>query len=264
MNGFSHFSETYHAALSTHTLGRALELHEELDSTNAYLKRRFLSGGASKGLAAVALSQTSGRGRLGRVRASAAGEGLYLSFVTPAVPGELLPLVPVAAGVAVAQACRTAAGCEAGIKWPNDIMIRDRKLAGILCEGIRGQAVCGIGVNLSQSAAFFRHAELPHATSLLLETGRVPDAGELAAAIANALEPWLNRLLSEGGAALLPVFRSLCLSIGREVRALSPRGDVCGRAVDIDGEGRLVIETETGRVAVSAGEVQLRTAQGYL
>ena len=73
-----------------------------------------------------------------------------------------------------------------------------------------------------------------------------------------------ERMYPEGGAALLPVFRSLCLSIGREVRALSPRGDVCGRAVDIDGEGRLVIETETGRVAVSAGEVQLRTAQGYL
>lgn len=264
MTGFSQFLEDYEAALTTRALGRALELHRELDSTNTYLKRRLTSGTAPEGLAAAALTQTAGRGRLGRAWDSEPGAGLYISFVTPAVPGGLLPLVPVAVGVAVAQACRAAAGCEAGVKWPNDVIVRDRKLSGILCEGVRGQAVCGIGVNLTQDAEFFARAGLPHATSLRMETGCAPRAAVLAAVIANSLELWTDRLLADGGAALLPVFRALCVSIGREVRAVSPCGETCGRAVDIDGEGRLVIETETGRVAVSAGEVQLRTARGYL
>lgn len=264
MNAFAQFMGDYRAALATRALGRALELHETLDSTNAYLKRRLAAGDAPEGLAAAALTQTAGRGRLGRAWESAPGAGLYLSFVTPAVPGELLPLVPIAVGVATARACRGLTGAEAGVKWPNDVIVRDRKLSGILCEGVQGRAVCGIGVNLTQDAAFFERAGLPHATSLSLETGRVPDAARLAAEIANCLEPLLDGLLTDGGAALIPVFRALCVSIGREVRAVSPRGETCGHAVDIDGEGRLVIETAQGRVAVSAGEVQLRTARGYL
>lgn len=264
MNAFSTFTADYLAALTTHTLGHVLELHETLDSTNTYLKRRLTAGDAPEGLAATALTQTAGRGRLGRAWESEPGAGLYVSFVTPAIPGELLPLVPVAVGVAVAQACHALMDVAAGVKWPNDVIVRDRKLSGILCEGVRGRAVCGIGVNLTQDAAFFECTNLPHATSLLLETGRIPCAPQLAAEIANRLEALLDSLLKDAGAALIPVFRELCVSIGREVRAVSPRGETCGRAVDIDGEGRLVIETAQGRMAVSAGEVQLRTAQGYL
>lgn len=264
MNGFSASITDYLAALTTRTLGRAPELHETLDSTNTYLKRRLAAGDAPEGLAAAALTQTAGRGRLGRAWESEPGAGLYISFVTPAIPGELLPLVPVAVGVAVARACHALADVDAGVKWPNDVIVRDRKLSGILCEGVQGRAVCGIGVNLGQDAAFFARAGLPYATSLLMEAGRSPCAPLLAAEIANRLEALLDGLLKDAGAALIPVFRALCVSIGREVRAVSPRGETCGRAVDIDGEGRLVIETAGGRVAVSAGEVQLRTARGYL
>lgn len=264
MNRIEAFQERYGAALQTRVLGRALEVHETLDSTNTYLKGRLAKDGAPEGLAAVALMQTAGRGRLGRTWESAPGAGLYVSFVTQPLPGTLLPLVPVAAGIAVTQACRDVAGIEAGVKWPNDVIVRDHKLSGILCEGVRGRAVCGIGVNLLQTAAFFERAGLPYATSLLMETGTVPDAARLAAGIANRLEPLLDGLPSENGAALIPAFRALCVSIGREVRAVSPQGELCGRAVDIDAQGRLVIETPEGRTAVSAGEVQLRTAKGYL
>ena len=264
MNTFAHFIEDYLAALTTRALGRALELHETLDSTNTYSKRCLTAGDAPDGFAAAALTQTAGRGRLGRTWESEPGAGLYVSFVTPAIPGELLPLVPIAVGVAVAQACHTLTGVQAGVKWPNDVIIRDRKLSGILCEGVCGRAVCGIGVNLAQDAVFFERVGLPHATSLLVETGRIPDAAQLAAEIANRLEPLLDGLLQDSGAALIPVFRGLCVSLGREVRAVAPRGETCGRAVDIDSEGRLIIETARGRVAVSAGEVQLRTVRGYL
>lgn len=264
MNRFTAFQKEYEAALRTRTLGHALEVHETLDSTNTYLKRRLAEDGVPEGLSAVALMQTAGRGRLGRTWESVPGAGLYLSFATQPLPGTLLPLVPLAVGVAVARACRDTAGVEAGIKWPNDVIVRDHKLCGILCEGVHGRAVCGIGVNLLQTASFFERAGLPHATSLFLETGAAPDAAGLAAGIANTLEPLLDGLLEDRGAALIPLFRTLCVSIGREVRAVSPHGELIGRAVDVDAEGRLVMETQQGRTAVSAGEVQLRTARGYL
>ena len=177
MNAFAQFTADYRAALATRALGRASELHETLDSTNAYLKRRLAAGDAPEGLAAVALTQTAGRGRLGRAWESEPGAGLYVSFVTPAVPGGLLPLVPIAVGVAVAQACRSLTGADAGVKWPNDVIVRDRKLSGILCEGVRGRAVCGIGVNLAQDAAFFRARRPAARDEPLFGNGTRPERG---------------------------------------------------------------------------------------
>ena len=264
MNCFENFSEKYSAALTTRSLGRDLLLFDELDSTNAWCKRRIAAGDAPAGLAAAALRQTAGRGRLGRSWESGAGLGLYVSFAAPALPGALLPLVPLAAGIAVSEAAEQEAGRPVGIKWPNDIILEGKKLCGILCEGAGDRAVCGIGVNLLQDAAFFSAASLPHAVSLLTVTGRVPDAAALAAGIANRLEPLLDALLREGAASLVPALEKRCVSLGREVRAVSAAGTLTGVAVGIDEEGRLVIETGHGRHAVSAGEVQLRTAEGYL
>ena len=258
------FFKQYETALATHTLGRALEWYDEVDSTNTQAKRRLAAGAAADGLAVTAFSQTAGRGRLGHTWENAAGAGLYVSFVTQALPATLLPLVPVACGVAVAELLRESAGCEAGVKWPNDIIVREHKIAGILCEGVNGRGICGIGINLLQDEAYFARAGLPYGTSLLLETGRAPETALLAAGLANHLEPWLDSLERDGGTALLAALRVCCISLGREVRAISPQGELCGRAVDLDGEGRLVIETAAGRTAVSAGEVRLRTARGYL
>ena len=264
MNCFAHFSEDYQTALNTHTLGRAMELHETLDSTNAYLKRRCAAGDNPPGLAAAALTQTAGRGRLGRVWESRSGLGLYVSYLTPPLSGDLLPLVPIAMGLAAAETVTALSGAEAGIKWPNDIISRGRKLCGIFCEGTGGGAVCGIGVNLLQDADFFAGAGLPNATSLWLETGETLSAGILAAGIANRLEQRLDALAREGTAALLSDLRQNCVSLGRQVRAISPAGEIIGIAADIDAAGRLVIETEAGLLAVSSGEVQLRTPEGYV
>jgi len=260
---FTYLAE-YLSALHTRELGRAQELFDTLDSTNAYLKREHTAGRAPAGAVAIALRQTAGRGRLGRTWESIPGAGLYFSLLAPRLPMERLSLVPVAVGVAAAAALQEIAEVTAGIKWPNDLIVSDRKLSGILCEGVLGRAVCGIGVNLLQDAAFFVRAELPHGTSLLLETGRVVSAPRLAAEIVNRLEPWLDELSAGKIDALIDRFRENCVSIGREVRAISPTGELAGIAVDVDAEGRLVIEHADGCTAVSAGEVQLRTVRGYL
>lgn len=264
MNADLSYIAEYLSALRTRELGRAPQLFDTLDSTNAYLKREHTAGRAPAGAAAIALTQTAGRGRLGRVWESAPGAGLYLSILAPQIPMERLALVPVAVGVAAAAALQEVAGVTAGIKWPNDLIVSDRKLSGILCEGVLGRAVCGIGVNLLQDADFFARAELPHGTSLLMETGRRISAPRLAAEIVNQLEPWLDTLAVGEIEALIHRFRENCVSIGREVRAISPTGELTGIAVDVDEEGRLVIRHAGGRTAVSAGEVQLRTLRGYL
>ena len=158
MNVFENFIPDYYSRLSTRSLGRDMLLFEELDSTNAWCKRRLSEGGAPEGLAAAARCQTAGRGRLGRSWESRKGDGLYVSFVTLPLPGELLPLVPIAAGLSAAEAAEAETGLRVGIKWPNDLIVSGRKLSGILCEGAAGRAVCGIGVNLLQDAAFFSAA----------------------------------------------------------------------------------------------------------
>lgn len=264
MNTNIRYIKEYLSALRTRELGRGLELFDTLDSTNAYLKREHTAGRAPAGAAAIALTQTAGRGRLGRTWESIPGAGLYFSLLAPQIPMERLSLVPVAVGVAATDALQEIAGVSAGIKWPNDLIVSDRKLSGILCEGVLGRAVCGIGVNLLQDAAFFARAELPHGTSLLMETGRSISAPHLAAEIVNQLEPWLDQLTAGKIDPLIDRFRANCVSIGREVRAISPTGELAGIAVDVDAEGRLVIEHADGRTAVSAGEVQLRTVRGYL
>ena len=264
MNTNISYITDYLSALTTRELGRAPEIFDTLDSTNAYLKRELTAGRAAACAAVIALTQTAGRGRLGRQWESKPGVGLYFSLLTPRLPMEMLSLVPVATGVAATDALWNEAEVSAGIKWPNDLIVSDCKLSGILCEGVLGQAVCGIGVNLLQDADFFARAELPHGTSLMMETGRACSAPRLAAAIANQLEPWLDQLEKRQIDALIARFRERCVSIGREVRAISPTGELTGIAVDIDPEGRLVIEHTGGRTAVSAGEVQLRTARGYL
>lgn len=264
MNQNLSYITEYLSALRTRELGRAPELFDTLDSTNAYLKREHTAGRAKSGAMAIALTQTAGRGRLGRTWESIPGVGLYLSILAPQLPMERLSLVPVAVGVAAAEAIQETAGVRVGIKWPNDLIVSDRKLSGILCEGVMGRAVCGIGVNLLQDADFFARAELPHGTSLLMETGHTISAPRLAAEIVNRLEPWLDELAEHRIDALIDRFRANCVSIGREVRAVSPTGELTGIAVDVDAEGRLVIEHTEGRTAVSAGEVQLRTLRGYL
>ena len=264
MNENIRYITDYLSSLRTRELGRSPELFDTMDSTNAYLKRELTAGRAPAGAAAIALTQTAGRGRLGRVWESVPGVGLYFSLLAPRVPMELLSLVPVAVGVAATDALTAVTGVTPGIKWPNDLIVSDRKLSGILCEGALGQAVCGIGVNLLQDADFFARAELPHGTSLLMETGRACSAPRLAAEIANQLEPWLDELAERRIDALIDRFRANCVSIGRQVRAISPTGEIDGIATDIDREGRLVIETASGPIAVSAGEVQLRTVRGYL
>jgi BirA family transcriptional regulator, biotin operon repressor / biotin---[acetyl-CoA-carboxylase] ligase len=221
-------------------LGRPRLHLRETTSTNDRA-RALAAAGAPHGTLVTAGAQTAGRGRQGRTWSAPPGRALLMSLVLRA-PDRMLPL---AAAVAVAEA----AGPGAGIKWPNDVLVDGRKVAGILAEGRphEGWAVLGIGVNVA-----LRIDELPPE---LHDT-----AGTLGLSPAD-LEPTLARLLAAleralalEASALLEAYRARDALRGREVTWSGGRGTAAG----IDGAGRLVVAlADGGRTALSAGEVHL-------
>ncbi|HWH43383.1 MAG TPA: biotin--[acetyl-CoA-carboxylase] ligase [Thermoleophilaceae bacterium] len=231
------------------TLGRPHVHHRSTDSTNERA-RALASAGAPHGTLVTAAEQSAGRGRQGRTWVAPPGSALLASLVVRDL-GERTLLLPLAAAVAVAEACEELASVECAIKWPNDVWIDGRKLAGILVEGRpqEGWAVLGMGVNT-------RTEEFPEelretATSLALaapETGPV-EPGALLAPLLRALE----RLLAGDPEEILAAWR------GRDALAGSPVRwrDGEGTAEGISDDGALLVRTESGVVELDAGEVHL-------
>ena len=213
----------------------------ETTSTNDRA-RALAAAGAPHGTLVTAAAQTAGRGRQGRRWSAPPGRALLMSVVLRD-PRRLLPL---AAGVAVADAV----GADARIKWPNDVQLGGRKLAGILAEGrpYEGWAVLGVGLNVAVRAADLPVELRDTAATLGLEPADVEPvlAGVLTA---------LDRALALDDAALLDAWRARDALLGREIAWASGRG----RALGVDAGGRLVVELAGGeRTALEAGEVHLR------
>lgn len=209
------------------------------DSTNARA-REFAGRGAPDGTVVTASSQSAGRGRQGRTWTAPAGRALLCSIVVRE-PRRLLPL---ATGVAVAEV----AGPDAAIKWPNDVLVDGRKVAGILVEARmqEGWAVAGIGVNVALRAADFPADLRDRAGTLGLEPSAIEPTLD---ALLRALERWLEA----DADMVLDAVRARDALLGREVRW----GGQTGTGAGIDGDGRLVVRTDSGEVALDAGEVHL-------
>jgi BirA family biotin operon repressor/biotin-[acetyl-CoA-carboxylase] ligase len=159
--------------------------------------QRMLGAGDLEGTVAVADEQTEGRGRLGRSWHAPAGTALLFStLLIPAVEPSRLPELSLVAGDAVAEAIANTTGLDPTIKFPNDILIGGRKVAGILAESSEGRVVLGIGVNANQNEADLPADAQTEPTSLRLELGRRVDRAELLAAILARLEPAYDRWLT--------------------------------------------------------------------
>lgn len=241
------------------TLWTSVEVVASTGSTNADLLRR----GGPEGQVLVAEEQTAGRGRMGRSWVSQPGASLTFSvLLRPAsVPPARRGWLPLLTGVSVAVAVREVAAVAAVLKWPNDVLIGSRKLAGILAEQSGDVVVIGVGLNVSTPADALPVSSggLP-ATSLLAEDAEVSREA-LLAGILRELE---HRYVafrddpSAGGGALLTEYRALCATLGRKVRAELPGGRVLsGVAEDIDTGGRLLIDAGDGAppTPISAGDV---------
>jgi BirA family transcriptional regulator, biotin operon repressor / biotin---[acetyl-CoA-carboxylase] ligase len=231
-----------------------IEVVAETASTNADLAGR---AGEDEGLVLVAEYQNAGKGRMGRTWSAPPRSALLFSMLLhPAtVPPERWPLLGLIAPLAVAAAVRSTGEVEAMVKWPNDVQVEDRKLAGILLERVGDAAIVGIGLNVS-----LRREERPDeaATSLALEGAATTDRVTVLAAVLRAFESRYRDWVADHGhpAAVLAAYGELSATLGQKIRAELPDGKTIeGTATGIDVDGRLVVEGSTGRTALAAGDV---------
>jgi BirA family biotin operon repressor/biotin-[acetyl-CoA-carboxylase] ligase len=219
---------------------------------------RLADDGEPEGTVVVADAQTAGRGRHGRVWISPPGAGLYTSIVLRPAP-DVLDLITLTAGVALAAGLRAASGIEAAVKWPNDIYVGGRKVAGILAEGGTSAAgphvVLGFGINLLPAS--FPPEVASRATALESELGRAVDRGLVLAECLAALAGRYADLHRGHREAILADWRTLARStFGRAVEWDTPAGVSLGVVEDIDGSGALLVRTGSGRARLVAGEVR--------
>lgn len=247
--------------LNTHDLGQTLHCSPELPSTNDRA-RELADAGAAHGEVVIAESQTAGRGRRGRSWSSPAGRNLYLSVILrPSLPPQRASELTLVASVAACDACRKA-GVDAGIKWPNDLLVGARKVAGILTElSAEPDAVhwviLGVGVNLNAVPGDFPEELRGVATSLAIERGQPVPRALFAAALLSELEQWLDLHAAEGFGPVREAWRERSVTLGREVRVDGDGGEIKGIAEDIDASGALLVRGSAGLHRVVAGDVRL-------
>jgi len=260
-NGCAMVSETgIRRWLTAKEIGSRIEVHDVIDSTNTRAKE-LAAQGAPHGMLVCARSQTGGRGRFGRKFHSPQTGGIYISIILrPQLPADRAVMTTSMAAVAVAQAIEKLADVDVKIKWVNDLYIAGKKTCGILCEagmdfesGQLEYVVVGIGVNTSP-AQFPEELE-NIATSVGNVCGHDISKDHLIAEICNGMEALLPRL-ADGGFMKENKRRSNV--IGRDIVVLRGGERFPARAVDIDEEGSLVVETADGIQIVHSGEVSVR------
>jgi BirA family transcriptional regulator, biotin operon repressor / biotin---[acetyl-CoA-carboxylase] ligase len=254
---------------------------DEIDSTNRYLADEARAG-APAGLVAIARHQTAGRGRLDRRWEAPAGSNLLMSVLLRPPP-DLEPFhLTVATALAASDACRNTAGVDAGLKWPNDLVVkrgldrclpevgpqhrlRELKLAGILAEfvsapGAPGSVVVGLGLNVGWPQPEPAEPEMKGATSLARLSNLSLDSDSVAESVLDHLDRRVTDLFLPGGAERqIEEYRARCVTVGRMVRVEEPAGTYTGKAERITEQGHLVVDSDRragGRYhEVTAGDV---------
>jgi len=252
----------FHELLQTETLGRDLIFEPSVPSTMDLARDAALHG-APEGLVALADEQTAGRGRLGRSWISPPAVNLMPTLLLRP-PAAILRQIPMIAPLAVCYAVEEAAGIIPNIKWPNDVQVEGKKLAGILIEtsfdeGVGAEAafvLIGTGINVNLDVRPFDEIRLI-ATSLAVELGHAVDREPLLAAYLLHFERLYDA--AKAGVSPFDAWKRRLVTIGQRVRVTSPTGTLEGRVEGVDRDGALLLRTDTGRFeAIEAGDVTLR------
>jgi BirA family biotin operon repressor/biotin-[acetyl-CoA-carboxylase] ligase len=246
---------------------RRLDVVAETGSTNADLVARAMAGEEIDGAVLIAEHQTGGRGRNGRQWSAFPGAQILLSVgvATHAVPTDVWGWLPLAAGVAVADAVSAATGIDARLKWPNDVLAGGGKLAGILAEAVPTRAciVLGIGINVTLHSAEVPGVEIASLSELGVQA---PDRDRLLQRLLLDLSARIAewRQTDAVSSKLIADYRACSATIGSQVCATLPgERRIVGLACDVDYQGRLVIEVNGQPTAISAGDVvHLRPNRG--
>jgi BirA family biotin operon repressor/biotin-[acetyl-CoA-carboxylase] ligase len=249
--------------LKTRTLGRSIRLLQQVDSTQN-LAHQLVIEGAEEGTLVLAEQQTAGRGRLGRSWHSPFGKGIWMSLILfPQIPLQFTSQLTLLVAVAVCRAIRQNTGVEAGIKWPNDLLVRGRKVCGILLESSGEDerlrhVVAGIGISVNLLPEDFPGELRGKATSLRIESGRELDRTNLIAIILQQLEELYDLYHREGFAPIRLLWEAGSISLGKPIRIQTREGWVQGVAETIDDFGALALRTDDGQLRkFYSGDVEL-------
>lgn len=250
--------------LSTKVVGRHIVYRERVDSTNNVAKK-LADEGAPEGTIVVAEEQTGGRGRINRLFLSPFAKGVWFSLILrPNIPPMEVSKMTLLAAVAVARAIRHHGLTDCGIKWPNDILVKGRKMVGILTE-LNGSAekvnyiIMGIGVNTGITAEDLPKDLQPIITSFAREGVRVSRLA-LLETLLKEIEGLYQTVCREGFAPILAEWRALSCMLGQDVTVTSIDKTFSGKAVDIDENGNLLVATPEGVEVVMAGDIHVRPA----
>ncbi len=249
--------------LGTKRLGSRIEVYPVLASTNR-TARALAEAGAPEGAIVIAESQTRGRGRMGRTWVSPPNRNLYISFVLrPRLDPAESAKTTLLAAVAVADTLKDHVPCTPRIKWPNDVLLRGRKVAGILselaCEPARTVfVIVGIGINLNYPRTLMSPDIRERATSVMEEAGAPVDRLPVTRSLVRNLESRYIEFEERGFAPIARGWNAYARMEGCRVRARTPEGELAGRVRELDGNGFLVLEGRDGRTErVVSGEVFL-------
>lgn len=243
--------------LKTSFIGHKIYYYDEVDSTNTLAKK--IAKTSEEGTIVIAETQTGGRGRLGRKWISPMG-GVWLSIILkPQIPVAQAPDITLISGLAAAKAIRRYA-LDAKIKWPNDVLIKGKKVCGILTEiGVENERISyiivGIGVDANVDIESFPEEIREGSTSLRRELGREINRVEFVQGLLQEFETAYNEFKQRGFPGLLEEWRRLSATIGEWVQIATPNKTLYGRAIGVDSQGALIVETEDGVLEkIIAGE----------
>ena len=247
----------------TRVIGRDIRVFEQTTSTNDVIEK-LARDGVKEGAVVFAESQTSGRGRLGRKWISPERRGLWFSILLrPDLRPQETTQLTVASATALRRAIEMETKLKPEIKWPNDILLGGKKVAGILTELSAEldrvkHVILGIGVDVNLGAGEFPAELKKTATSLKIESGKMISRAELAAAVLRELDEDYSRVCSGNFAAVADEWEENCATIGRNVTVQTGDRKIRGRAESLDDAGALLLRTEHGRLEpITGGDVTL-------
>ena len=243
--------------------GRKIFFHESVDSTNK-IAFELAEKGTAEGAVVLADSQEKGKGRRGRSWISPPGVNIYLSIITrPSIDPEDVTLLTITASFACTIALRRVTDLKIAIKWPNDLMVCDKKLGGILtemktCPGRIIFAIVGIGINVNVDVDAFPDDVKKTATSIRNETGTVYSRVEMIGEILNEFDKWYNALKEGRKKTILYEWQRFTSTLGREIKVVTGTETLTGFAESLDDKGMLILRSASGeRKRISAGDVTI-------
>ena len=228
----------------------------QVTSTND-IARELASGGCQDGTVVTASSQTKGRGRFDREWFSPEGPGIYLSIlIKDNIPTGSSPLLSFVSALSVAVTVKNLTGLSPSIKWPNDVLVNSKKIAGILIEKSKGYYIVGIGVNLNNKNGQFPKELSGKASSLLEETGNIYDKDEFLSSLLRSFDLQYNDLINNGAAEIVRRTKEMSATLRSHLKIKTDGAVYEGKVIDIDGSGSLLLELADGKIiSIRSGEI---------